>query len=669
MTRPCRAKAASSGLYGSRNVWRAVLLLMLRLAASCSAGLDTELEKGIGAVVAAAVEADTGVVPSPALTGLVSVIGDDIAAVSGRQDLTFRFRVLNSYQPNAMALPGGHVYVNIGLLCRASSDHELAGVLAHEVAHIHDRDFQAIFLRQLIFLGLLGMVDDGSSSNALRIGLQVLDALNELRCSREREARADLVGVELSLRAGYDPAGLTGFLAGGPSRGPSSLERLLMTHPPPAERYRQASAAARAQLLKQHDLTMRLASSLAQRGEFNRALDLYALAAEGHPLSPQPLLRRAELLARATRYPEAAAEYRRAALTVHAPDLAARAETLEATTTPEGPPTRPAPREVIGSLERTAASLARVRDGGADTRSRLLDDIRRLARERRVQQALTYSQVLNGEWNSARFITTLLAAQRLLHRCLQWPERALELCGREAETRRALTGLTADARTWNSGADRRACARVVSELEAHAAATQSAASEALRELATESPRVREATIQVSVVLLLLLEANYQRPTNWTRFSVAASQLTGAQQRMAKADAAMAGASAAVTSAALEALRLRMDWEGAQAPPAEDHPYCTTVGSRFGVPAADFRAQWQKSGALGLATQRACRRLLEHEPEQTRDEAEFVLLRLAGESLRTEKVTARWVAARHPGPSSPPPAGGAASPGGQDGADW
>ena len=648
---------------------RAVPLLMLWLAASCSAGLDTELEKGIGAVVAAAVEADTGVVPSPTLTGLVSVIGDDIAAVSGRQDLTFRFRVLNSYEPNAMALPGGHVYVNIGLLCRASSDHELAGVLAHEVAHIHDRDFQAIFLRQLIFLGLLGMVDDASSSNTLRIGLQVLDVLNELRCSREREARADRVGVELSLRAGYDPAGLTGFLAGGPSRGPSGFERLLMTHPPPAERHRQASAAAREQLLKQHDLTIRLASSMAERGEFNRALELYAVAAEGRPLSPQPLLRRAELLARATRYAEAAAEYRRAALTVHSPDLAARAQTLAATATPEGPLTCPAPWELIASLERTAEDLAALRDRNVETRNRLLDDIRRLARERRVQQALTYSQVLNGEWNSARFITTLLAAQRLLHRCLQWPERALELCRREAETRRALTGLTAEARTWNSGADRRACARVVAELQAHAAATQASASEALTALAAESPGVREATIQVSMVLLLLLEANYQRPTNWTRFSVAASQLVGAQQRMARADAAMTGASAAVTSAALEALRLRMDWEGAQAPPVEDHPYSSIVGHRFGVTATDFRAQWQRSGALGLTTQRACRRLLRHEPEQTREEAEFVLLRLAGESLRMEKVTARWVASRHPDPSSPPPAGEAEALGGPDGADW
>jgi len=512
----------------------------------------------------------------------------------------------------------------------------LAGVVAHEVAHLENRDFQAVFLRQLLLIGLLDLLSDDKQSG-LRLGVEILHILNELRSSRVREGHADLEAVELALQAGYDPGGLVEFMAHGASaRSPSTLERLLLTHPPPAERYELAAAASHEALVTHYDLTMRLAARMQDLGRSNRALELYRLASEARPSSPQPALARAAILEGQRRWAEAAGEFRIAAAASHSPELYAIADALRKHPQPPTPNSAP-DAQVAAAMDEVIEKLSRVRDANAHARARLIDDVRRLARERRVRQALTYSQVINGEWSNPRFVATLLAAQRLLHRCLQWPDRALALCTREADTRVAFRRLATQARSPAPGADLDQARLVARSLAASAAPAQTRASEAIAGLAAQSGHVREAAIQVSVVLLLLLEANYDRPTNWTRFSVAASQLAGAQGRMQAAEAVIRRADDDVTSAAIEAIRAQMDWEGAQVPLYPSHPYCRLMASTFSMRPDGFAEMWAGERMLGSAAIAACNAMLAHEPPETHTAAQLVLMRLAGNSLRAEKA--------------------------------
>lgn len=101
--------------------------------------ISTSEEIKIGQGVAKDLEQKYGVVDDPALQERVTAIGEKIVAVSDRKDLKYTFKVLNSDEINALALPGGFVYIFKGLVDYMPSDDELAGVIGHEVGHIVKR--------------------------------------------------------------------------------------------------------------------------------------------------------------------------------------------------------------------------------------------------------------------------------------------------------------------------------------------------------------------------------------------------------------------------------------------------------------------------------------------------------------------------------------------------
>ena len=113
------------------------ILLIVFMIFSCVLGMQSPVEAGLisksqeismGKDVAAQLEAKYGVVQDDDLQARVNNIGQRIVAVSGRQDLEYSFKVLNSDEVNAMAVPGGFIYVFKGLLDFMPSDDELAGV-------------------------------------------------------------------------------------------------------------------------------------------------------------------------------------------------------------------------------------------------------------------------------------------------------------------------------------------------------------------------------------------------------------------------------------------------------------------------------------------------------------------------------------------------------------
>ncbi len=146
----------------------------------------------------------------------VSRIGSRLAANSSMPNLPWRFRVVDRPDSNAFALPGGYVYVTTGLLRSVRNDSELAGVLAHEVAHVTLRhgtnQASKAMLAQMPLQLLSGRLRGGVGANLAQLGIGF--GLNSLflRNSRSAETQADVGAVQLMRRAGYNPTGLASFM-------------------------------------------------------------------------------------------------------------------------------------------------------------------------------------------------------------------------------------------------------------------------------------------------------------------------------------------------------------------------------------------------------------------------------------------------------------------------
>ncbi|HEX2061376.1 MAG TPA: M48 family metalloprotease [Thermoanaerobaculia bacterium] len=180
----------------------------------------------------------------PELSRLVERVGHRLAAASERPNLPWTFTVLDTPIVNAMALPGGYIYITRGMLERINSEDELAGVLGHEIAHVTARhSAQQISRSQLAQLGMvLGAVIAGPEA------LQQYGQLAELgigllfqRYSRQHETQADLLGTGYMAEARYNPIGAERMLMTLQrlDKNPASgLDRYFMSHPDPAKRVR-----------------------------------------------------------------------------------------------------------------------------------------------------------------------------------------------------------------------------------------------------------------------------------------------------------------------------------------------------------------------------------------------------------------------------------------------
>jgi predicted Zn-dependent protease len=170
-----------------------------------------------------------------------------VALQSGRPDLNWTFGVIESGDINAFAAPGGYIFVTRGLYVRLKDEAELAGVLAHEIAHVQQQHhLKVLQQQQLIGLGsqLLGKQIGGDAAVQRLIGSGAEIMARGLDKSAEFEA--DRIGVVLATRAGYDPWGLPLVLQdiGAVSRSDSGGVALLFkTHPHPDERLTALSEA------------------------------------------------------------------------------------------------------------------------------------------------------------------------------------------------------------------------------------------------------------------------------------------------------------------------------------------------------------------------------------------------------------------------------------------
>lgn len=206
---------------------------------------SVDQDKEVGKESAAKVEKELPILNDRAAEQYVNAIGKRLEAVAPGPEFDYRFKIVNTSDINAFALPGGYMYLNRGVIEAAGNEGELAGVMAHEMAHVALRhgtnQASKAYLGQT-GLGIFGgLVAKDNRSTARTIGAVGGFGLNVLflKFSRTDESQADIVGSQMLAKAGYDPMDMVRFfkkLVDKRGREPSKVEQFFSDHPEPGDR-------------------------------------------------------------------------------------------------------------------------------------------------------------------------------------------------------------------------------------------------------------------------------------------------------------------------------------------------------------------------------------------------------------------------------------------------
>jgi predicted Zn-dependent protease len=199
-----------------------------------------EKEISMGKEYSQQIEASVKLVQDPVINEYVNRIGQNLVRNSDAR-VPFTIKVIDSDEVNAFALPGGFFYVNTGLILAADEEAELAGVMAHEIAHVAARHAMRQLTRSqwanigsipLIFIG-------GGLGYALRTAAGFGLPMTFLQFSRGFEAEADYLGVQYMYKTGYDPQAYIAFfekIQAKEKKKPGSLAKAFSTHPQTPDR-------------------------------------------------------------------------------------------------------------------------------------------------------------------------------------------------------------------------------------------------------------------------------------------------------------------------------------------------------------------------------------------------------------------------------------------------
>src|SRR5579871_4149839 len=204
-----------------------------------------EKEIALGKQLAEEVKRQSKMVDDPLITEYVNRTGQNLVRNSDAK-VPFTFQVIDADAPNAFSLPGGFVFVNTGLIELAEEEDELAGAVAHEIAHVAARhSTRQATKSELANLGTipLSVLLGGWGGYAVRQGASVVVPMTFLSFSRRDESEADYLGVQYMYAAGYDPNGAINIferLEALNRRQPGRVSRLFSTHPMDGQRIRNA---------------------------------------------------------------------------------------------------------------------------------------------------------------------------------------------------------------------------------------------------------------------------------------------------------------------------------------------------------------------------------------------------------------------------------------------
>ena len=185
------------------------------------------------------IEKEIKIYSDPVVTAYIDQLGQHLASYSQRRNITYHFKVVNTEDVNAFAVPGGYLYVNIGLIRAAENESELAGVIGHEIGHVVGKHGVKQMTRQLGLAAVaqLALGEDQSKLEQMVAGLATNGVLTKY--SRDAEREADIYAVQEMYDAGIDPEGMATFfekLHRLQKSKPSKLQQMFATHPPTTER-------------------------------------------------------------------------------------------------------------------------------------------------------------------------------------------------------------------------------------------------------------------------------------------------------------------------------------------------------------------------------------------------------------------------------------------------
>lgn len=227
----------------------AAFVLSASVAAAAPAAavnlFSVEQDVQAGRQAASQVERQMPILRDAQVTNYVNAIVRRLAAQAEGPRFAYQAKVVNSTEINAFALPGGYIYVNRGLISAARSEAELAGVIAHEIAHVAERHGTEQATKAYgaqAGVGLLAQIL-GGRDRRLGIPEQIIGSLGVnaafMKFSRNAEHEADLVGARMMARAGYDPMAMASFfdlLQAQKRSNPNAVAKFFSSHPPASDR-------------------------------------------------------------------------------------------------------------------------------------------------------------------------------------------------------------------------------------------------------------------------------------------------------------------------------------------------------------------------------------------------------------------------------------------------
>ena len=194
-----------------------------------------EKEIAMGKAYAQDIERQAKIVDDPVIAEYVNRVGQNLVRNSDAK-VPFTIKVIDSEEVNAFALPGGFFFVNSGLIMRAESEAELAGVMAHEIAHVAARHGTRQATRgQFVNMASIPLIFWGGwAGYGVRQAASVLVPLGFLSFSRGFEEEADLLGLQYLYKTGYDPTAFVDFfekLQSMEKKKPGTMAKVFSTHP------------------------------------------------------------------------------------------------------------------------------------------------------------------------------------------------------------------------------------------------------------------------------------------------------------------------------------------------------------------------------------------------------------------------------------------------------
>lgn len=250
-----------------RYCWITTLAVALELGFLSAYCDDNNKEEGIGRKYAEQVKKESKVVTDPTIVARIEKIGQSLAHIANTYEVpakygwssivkfNYEFTVIEDPDPNAFSLPGGQIFINTGLLKMVDNDDELAGVIAHEIAHSAHHHVAKLTSQQsqidkyvalAALVGILGRVRPQDLNNVL-MGVNMLSQSRISRFSIRAEMDADITAVAYMAKSQYNPLGIVDFmrkLDKWHDEHPTQAMGIYQTHPLPFRRITYIRKAA-----------------------------------------------------------------------------------------------------------------------------------------------------------------------------------------------------------------------------------------------------------------------------------------------------------------------------------------------------------------------------------------------------------------------------------------